>query len=180
MIVIKRYPNRKLYNTNAKKYVTLQGIAQLIRTGNDVEILDHVTGEDLTSITLTQIIFEQEKKQGGFLPHSVLTGLIKSGGQTLESMRRTMASPLKLSSQVDFEIHNRLARLKSQGELTDDEASILTEKLLSVSSREFGDAFSIEDTLEKLLTGLGIPTQDDIQRLDHQVDVLVSRIENMT
>ena len=148
MIVIKRYPNRKLYNTNAKKYVTLQGIAQLIQTGNDVEIFDHVTGEDLTSITLTQIIFEQEKKRGGFLPHSVLTGLIKSGGQTLESMRRTMASPIKLSSQVDIEIHNRLETLKSQGELTDDEASVLTEKLLSVSSGGFGEAFSLEDTFE--------------------------------
>ena len=111
---------------------------------------------------------------------SDITGLIKSGGQTLESMRRTMASPIKLSSQVDIEIHNRLETLKSQGELTADEASVLTEKLLSVSSGGFGEAFSLEDTLERLLAGLGIPTQDDIQRLDHQIDELVSRIETMT
>ncbi|MGD8806379.1 MAG: polyhydroxyalkanoate synthesis regulator DNA-binding domain-containing protein, partial [Chloroflexota bacterium] len=61
MILIKRYPNRKLYNTEAKQYVTLEGIAELIRQGQEVQITDHQTGEDLTAVTLTQIIFEQEK-----------------------------------------------------------------------------------------------------------------------
>ena len=64
MIVIKRYPNRKLYNTEAKQYVTLDGIAQLIREREEIQILDHATGEDLTAVTLTQIIVEQEKKEG--------------------------------------------------------------------------------------------------------------------
>ena len=71
MVTIKRYPNRKLYNTNSKSYITLDGIAALIRDGSEVEILDHGTGEDLTTVTLTQIIFEQEKKHAGFLPRSI-------------------------------------------------------------------------------------------------------------
>ena len=104
MIIVKRYPNRKLYNTDAKSYVTLDQLAELIRTGEEVQILDHHTGEDLTAVTLTQIIFEQEKKQGGYLPRSVLTGLIQSGGQTLANLRRSLASPLDLFHHVDLEI----------------------------------------------------------------------------
>ena len=73
MPIIKRYPNRKLYDTDAKRYITLDGIAELIRDGAEVQVVDHTTNEDLTAVTLTQIIFEQEKRNSGFLPKSVLT-----------------------------------------------------------------------------------------------------------
>ena len=68
MPVIKRYPNRKLYDTTAKQYVSLEGIADLVRQGAEVQVVDHATGEDLTTLTLTQIIVEQERLQSGFLP----------------------------------------------------------------------------------------------------------------
>ena len=95
MPVIKRYPNRKLYNTEAKKYVTLAQIAHLIRDGQDVQVVDHSTGEDLTALTLTQVILEQERRQSGFLPQTVLTGLIQAGGDRLSNLRRALASPLE-------------------------------------------------------------------------------------
>jgi polyhydroxyalkanoate synthesis repressor PhaR len=66
--VIKRYSNRKLYDTQSSRYVTLEQIADLVRGGEDVRIVDNNTKEDLTSITLAQIIFEEEKKQKSFLP----------------------------------------------------------------------------------------------------------------
>ena len=103
-----RYPNRKLYDTEAKKYVTLNGIAELIRDGEELQVVDHNSGEDLTAVTLTQIIFEQEKQQSGFLPRSVLTGLIQAGGDKLSTLRRTLASPLDLIHHVDEEIDRRV------------------------------------------------------------------------
>ena len=63
MPVVKRYPNRKLYDTQAKRYVTLNSIAELIRLGEDIQVIDYTTGEDITALTLTQIIFEQEKEK---------------------------------------------------------------------------------------------------------------------
>ncbi len=66
MPVIKRYPNRKLYDTAAKQYVSLDGIAELIRGGADVQVVDYTTGEDLTALILMQVIVEQEKKQERF------------------------------------------------------------------------------------------------------------------
>ena len=65
MITIKRYPNRKLYDTAAGQYVTLDGLAGLIQAGNEIEVIDNKTGEDMTAVILTQVIYEQEKKEGG-------------------------------------------------------------------------------------------------------------------
>jgi polyhydroxyalkanoate synthesis repressor PhaR len=84
--VIKRYANRKLYDTQRSRYVTLDQIADMIRTGDDVKIVDNNTKEDLTSVTLAQIIFEEEKKQKSFLPLAALREVIQSGGQSLQEI----------------------------------------------------------------------------------------------
>jgi polyhydroxyalkanoate synthesis repressor PhaR len=84
--VIKRYSNRKLYDTQSSRYVTLEQIADLIREGEDVRIVDNNSKEDLTSITLAQIIFEEEKKQKSFLPLGAMRNIIQSGGERLEEL----------------------------------------------------------------------------------------------
>ena len=90
MPIIKRYPNRKLYDTEAKRYVTLENIALMIQDGREVQVIDHETGEDLTNLTLSQIIFEQEKKGSGFLPRSLLTNLVRASSDTFDQVRRTL------------------------------------------------------------------------------------------
>ncbi|HUS93763.1 MAG TPA: polyhydroxyalkanoate synthesis regulator DNA-binding domain-containing protein [Patescibacteria group bacterium] len=179
MIIIKRYPNRKLYNTTVKKYVTLDGIAQLILEGEEIQILDHSSGEDLTAVTLTQIIFEQEKKESGFIPRSVLTGLIQSGGQTLGSLRRTLASPLNLRLHVDMEIERRLKSLTSSGELTEKESQDLRQKLMTTNPRDHEAALPTEAKLEQLLADRGIPTEDDIKELNERLDELVAKLDEI-
>ena len=82
--VIKRYANRKLYDTQRSRYVTLDQISEMIRDGEDVQILDNNTKEDLTSVTLAQIIFEEEKKQKSFLPLHAMRHLIQSGGESIQ------------------------------------------------------------------------------------------------
>jgi polyhydroxyalkanoate synthesis repressor PhaR len=84
--VIKRYSNRKLYDTQSSRYVTLEQIADLVRGGEDVRIVDNNTKEDLTSITLAQIIFEEEKKQKSFLPLGAMRNIIQSGGERIEEL----------------------------------------------------------------------------------------------
>jgi polyhydroxyalkanoate synthesis repressor PhaR len=110
-IIIKRYQNRKLYDTSAKRYITLDGIAQLIRQGNNVQIIDNVTEEDLTNVTLMQIIMEQEKKKSGFLPLSILVGLIQAG--------ENIWSEIGIPSQEDIE------KLKNQLDLLEEKINSL-------------------------------------------------------
>src|SRR5688572_16549424 len=84
--VIKRYANRKLYDTQRSRYVTLDQIADMIRGGDDVKIVDNNSKEDLTTVTLAQIIFEEEKKQKSFLPLQAMRNIIQSGGERIEEL----------------------------------------------------------------------------------------------
>ncbi len=129
MPLIKRYSNRKLYDTVSKRYVTLEDVAQFIRQGEDVKVVDHVTGEDLTSLTLFQVIFEEEKKIGGLLPKLFLSRLIRTGGETVTALRSRLVSidPFQV---VDEEIRRRVAELTSQNLITEDEARHIQELLI--------------------------------------------------
>jgi polyhydroxyalkanoate synthesis repressor PhaR len=179
MHVIKRYPNRKLYDTEAKQYVSLDRIAELIRQGDEIHVVDHTTHEDLTTITLTQVIFEQEKKQDSELPRTILTALIRASGDTLNTMRRTLTSPLDWLRQVDEEIDRRLQVLVRRGELAEEDFNRLRDQLLTRSHRAAAPADPQELAVERALTERGTPTRGDIARLDSQLDALLATLESI-
>jgi polyhydroxyalkanoate synthesis repressor PhaR len=77
-IIIKKYPNRRLYDTSASRYINLEDIAGFVREGKDVKVLDAQTGEDLTRVTLTQVIMDDAKQQPTGLPLELLRQLIVS------------------------------------------------------------------------------------------------------
>ena len=79
--VIKKYPNRRLYDTGKSRYVNLEDIAALIREGKDIQVVDAQTGEDLTRVTLPQIIVDDAKQQPTGLPLELLKQLIVSSDQ---------------------------------------------------------------------------------------------------
>lgn len=180
MLLIKRYPNRKLYDTAAKKYITLEGIAELIRTGKEIQVLDHTSSEDLTAVVLTQIIFEQEKKSGGFLPRSVLRGLVQAGGDTLGSLRRTLASPLELFHHVDDEIRRRIDGLIKRGEMSAETGEDVLTKLLDQGKQAFTEAASLRtDELSQRLAELGVPTRNEIEDLTAQLESLEAALDRI-
>ena len=78
-IIIKRYENRKLYDSSRSTYITLEEIAALIREGNEVRVVDAKTNEDLTKSTLALIIMEGERQKKNLLPLSFMYQLIKYG-----------------------------------------------------------------------------------------------------
>jgi polyhydroxyalkanoate synthesis repressor PhaR len=91
--VIKRYTNRKLYDTVESRYVTLDEIAQMIKAGAEVKIIDNRSKEDLTSVTLAQIIFEEEKKRSQ-MPLGVLREIIRHGGEAVAGFYQEKAGTL--------------------------------------------------------------------------------------
>ena len=99
--IIKRYANRKLYDTEHSRYVTLDQISEMIRNGDDVKIVDNKTKEDLTTVTLAQIIFEEEKKQRSFLPLGAMRNIIQSGGEWFAEAQRRVQSILPLKKKED-------------------------------------------------------------------------------
>ncbi|MDP6958409.1 MAG: polyhydroxyalkanoate synthesis regulator DNA-binding domain-containing protein [Planctomycetota bacterium] len=133
MRTIKRYSNRKLYDTQNKKYITLNEIAKLVRSGVDLRVLDKETEEDLTNITLSQILHEKERAHKGSLPKSFFTNVLQSGNRIRDAVmdRADKLLPgveealknLRLPTRAEFSalqkqmqsLENRLAKLEGKG-----------------------------------------------------------------
>lgn len=86
MVVIKKYANRRLYDTGTSRYVTLEDVADMVKRDMDLVVQDAKTGEDLTRSVLTQIIFEQESKGYNLLPISFLRRIIGFYDDSLRSV----------------------------------------------------------------------------------------------
>jgi polyhydroxyalkanoate synthesis repressor PhaR len=84
-VIIKKYANRRLYNTQSSSYVTLDHLCQLVKQGTDFEVHDARTGDDITHSVLTQIIFEEEAKGQNLLPIRFLRQLIRFYGDPMQS-----------------------------------------------------------------------------------------------
>jgi polyhydroxyalkanoate synthesis repressor PhaR len=120
--IIKRYTNRKLYDTVESRYVTLDEIAEMIKQGAEVKIVDNRTKDDLTSVTLAQIIFEEEKKKNQ-MPLSVLREIIRHPGDALSGFIQKEVTPRVASIREEAETRlDRLLRREEggTGELKDD------------------------------------------------------------
>jgi polyhydroxyalkanoate synthesis repressor PhaR len=179
MVVIKRYPNRKLYDTGAKQYIALDGVAELIRQGAEIKVVDHASGEDLTAFTLTQIILEQEKQRPGFLTHSFLADLIRMRGERISVLKSNLMGPIHLWRQIDEEIKVRLQRLVQAGELTEKEANRLIEKLISPGVAHFNES-KLNQDIEAFFARNRPPSREDLQRLNNQLDALSNKLAEMT
>ena len=92
LIKIKKYSNRKLYDSSRSRYITLEEIAALIREGKQVKVVDSASQEDLTTVTLAQIILEEEKKRKNLLPVSFLHQLIQYGHSLQTLFQRQLFS----------------------------------------------------------------------------------------
>src|ERR1700744_2240656 len=96
-VTIKKYANRRLYNTGTSTYVTLEDLAAMVKTGEDFVVYDAKTSEDITRSVLTQIIFEQENKEGQtLLPIAFLRQLIRFYGDSMQ-----MLVPRYLEQSID-------------------------------------------------------------------------------
>jgi polyhydroxyalkanoate synthesis repressor PhaR len=93
--VIKRYSNRKLYDTQESRYVTLEELEELIRAGKEISVVDVATGEDLTSVTLAQIILENERSRRAALPTAFLHQLIKHGEAWQDFFQKSLKGSLE-------------------------------------------------------------------------------------
>lgn len=170
MPLIKRYTNRKLYDTNTGEYVTLEDIAGYIRSGEEVKVVDHTTGRDLTSLTLTQVLFQEEKKIGELLPQVVLTRLIRTGGDTFDSLRTRMLAAFDPDGLFEEEIHRRMDKLTAQGELAVDDAARLVEKLVGQPQRWNVIHQSAPEALQE---------NDEVQALSEQLAALEKELEDL-
>jgi len=175
--VIKRYTNRKLYDTVESRYVTLDEIAQMIKAGAEVKIIDNRSKEDLTSVTLAQIIFEEEKKRSQ-MPLGVLREIIRHGGEAVAGFYQEKAGTLA----------GKLGELKSKTELIREG---LEEKVRGVTGIFRGkaeegaavvkDAVAAgEAAVKQAAESVSTAAQAEIERLQKKVQELEKKISELT
>lgn len=105
--LIKKYSNRKLYDTYARRYITLEDIARLVRDGSDITVVQRDTGEDLTPVILSQIVVREERRGGN---EAAAEGIQERGQALLEYLRRTINVPAEL---VSGEVERRVGDVES-------------------------------------------------------------------
>jgi polyhydroxyalkanoate synthesis repressor PhaR len=125
---IKRYGSRKLYDSVASRYVSMQALADMIRRGEEVEVVDNDSGEDVTVQVLTQVISEQGRRGSSF-PSGLLHDLIRAGEEALQASEDAVTSGVKQIQQgvegfVQRATRDALGKLKQPSPMQEEMANL--------------------------------------------------------
>jgi polyhydroxyalkanoate synthesis repressor PhaR len=172
MQLIKKYANRKLYHTNQKQYITLDGIARLVQDGETVQILDNETGDDITSSILAQVVLQARGRSAPQLPTTLLTGMIQLGGDTLANLRRTLFGSLGGIYLIETEIGRRIDSLIGDGQITPDEGARWRQLLLNGGFAESAHSHMSSQNID-------MPSRNDVVQLHSQVDALAAIVDQL-
>lgn len=187
MAVIKRYPNRKLYNFETKQYTTLAEVSELIQAGQQIQVIDHQSGKDLTTQTLTQIILEHEKSKDGIYSKTLLEMLIRGSHPFEDGEEAQILVSSAINRLINNEIKLRLQSLVLNGSLSQSEADSLVQKLVSEipgfsqASSEHTQAILLTyDEFETCFNQFEFPSQADINTLNSQLVELYEKLESLS
>jgi polyhydroxyalkanoate synthesis repressor PhaR len=177
--LIKRYPNRKFYDTVDRRYVSLPGIASVVRDGEDVQIVDNKTGGDITTLVLSQILRDQER-QDSSLPQGLLTALVRRGNLGLDPVRDSLRASLKALQELEDEIRERTDTLASRGEITLTEAQEWREEMTARAREQQAIAEErIVREIQDSLARLDVPTQIEFQRLRRRLKQVETKVDSL-
>ncbi len=176
--VIKRYANRKLYDTSCSRYVTHSDVAELVRAGTTVQIIDKDSGEDLTRATLAHILFQEEKSRGATVPFEALKGIIQSGGEYLQRRLTEPVSTIREEAEARVEAVKRTLK---PGQREEPEQVDFAPPSEPEGFREWLDnTHKAYETLQRTLEDrwrLATNVLDHVDRSRKRIEELEARIE---
>lgn len=184
---IKKYANRKLYDTTDKAYITMARLSELISSGNDVEIIDNKTGEDLTASIVSQLIARNAGDKGRSVSSGILIQLFRKGSSALAEYSKKYVSVWHSAfTMAEDEVDAVVKRLVQNRELTRSEGSRLKQEVAGVTaSLKTWIAETIERRLTDMLNAMNLATKDQvagltarIQQLEHRLDRYENGPEN--
>jgi len=168
-VLVKRYANRKLYNTQTSRYITLKGIAELIDAGEDVRVIDNETGEDITNVALSQILVDHERSSSA-ASRTMLSELISRGGDALYSaLRRGVGD----ASEGIEGLQQNLRKIVKDRER---DASKLGE-WIAVATPDFERV--VQAAMERVFKLLDLPRRADIEALNQNLRRVADAVESL-
>jgi polyhydroxyalkanoate synthesis repressor PhaR len=138
--LIKKYANRKLYDTRTSRYITLDEIAQLVRAGHDIKVVDRSSGSDLTQVTLSQIVLSEEKRGP--------SRIVDAGGEMLHDRGQALLDYVRKTLNVPSELRNEVGRRREGLETMADDAIERALRRLRIPTRR--DIDRINERLDRL------------------------------
>ncbi len=168
-ILIKRYANRKLYNTQTSRYITLQGISELIEAGEDIRVIDNESGDDITSVALSQILVDSER-EGRSVPSTLLSGLLQRGGDALYgALRRSVDDATDGLSEFQRNVR-RLVQTREEdgGKLSD---------WIAFATPDFDHV--VQNAVERVFKLLDLPRRSDIAALNENLQRVADAVEKL-
>ena len=189
-IIIKKYANRRLYNTATSTYVTLDDLALMVKAGQNFQVVDAKTGEDITRSVLTQIIFEEENKGGAqtLLPVNFLRQLIKFYG---DQMQGVVPGYLEFSldnlTKDQDKIRKQMMDAMSVGNLGLGNPMLGTEEQAKRNMVMFNDALKLFNPFAAMMPGATVPepaaakpaSADDLQSLREQMAAMQDKLNKI-
>ena len=190
-VVIKKYANRRLYNTGTSTYVTLEDLAGMVKNGEDFIVYDAKTGEDITRSVLTQIIFEQENKEGtqNLLPINFLRQLIRFYGDSMQMLvPRYLEVSIDSLTKEQSKFREQISQAFGMGGFGGMEDHVrrnmeMFERTFAMFAPPFArpggqnSAGAVTDTEKK---SEPLPASgDDINDLKHQMDEIQKRLDRL-
>ena len=165
-VLIKRYANRKLYNTQTSRYITLKGIAELLEEDEEVQVIDNQTGEDITSVTLSQILVDTERSNRA-VPGNLLSELVQRGGDALYgALRRSMGDASEGIDDFQRNMRRVLGSKQREDATGRDWIAFTPPDMDRVVQR----------TIERVFKALDLPRRSDIEALNQRLDRVVEAI----
>ncbi len=169
-ILIKRYANRKLYNTATSRYITLKGIAELLDAGEEVQVVDNETGEDITSVALSQILVDSERsnKQPS---DTLLSQILGRGGDVLYgALKRGVDDAAEGIDEVRDRVRKAMQRegVGEGGPFGD---------WLGVSRADFEKM--LQSSMERVFQVLDLPRRSDLDALNQNLERVAKAVEKL-
>jgi polyhydroxyalkanoate synthesis repressor PhaR len=187
-VTIKKYANRRLYNTGTSTYVTLEDLAAMVKAGEDFVVYDAKTGEEITRSVLTQIIFEQENKEGqNLLPIAFLRQLIRFYGDSMQMLvPRYLEVSIESLTREQEKFRQQMAQAFGVGAFTSLEEQVrrnmeMFERAFAMfapfARRESAAAAGGEAAAEAEKTP---PKAGDIDDLKRQLDEMKRKVDRLS
>ena len=168
-ILIKRYANRKLYNTQTSRYITLKGIAELIEADEDVRVIDNETGEDITSVALSQILVDNERSNRN-VPRGLLSELVQKGGDALyTALRRGVDDASEGLGEFQRNVRRIIRpRDRESGKITD-----------WIADNSPDVERMVQNAVERVFKLLDLPRRSDVEALNRNLERVAEAVESL-
>ncbi|MBF0112751.1 MAG: hypothetical protein HQK64_00855 [Desulfamplus sp.] len=179
MHLIKKYANRKLYDTTEKKYVTMKHISEMIKSGKDVTIIDNETNEDLTSSIVSTLMGKDSTEDDNSLSPSLLIQLFRKGSGAISDYAKKYFSIWQNAfTLAEDELDSMLKSLVKNNEITKNEGSRLKQEILGfTSSLKKWVSEMVDRRINEVLGVMNLATREQFTNLTDRISYLEKKIE---